>query len=54
MKSIGIDGMEVEPSDDDLENMLDNGVIVPYYDSDFQDFVLSQACNSLQANNSIN
>ena len=50
MKTIGIDGMEVEPSDDDLENMLDNGVIAPYYDSDFQDFVLSQACNSLQAN----
>ena len=36
--------------DAEPENMLDNGVIAPYYDSDFQDFVLSQACNSLQAN----
>lgn len=50
MKSLGIDGMEVEPSDADLENMLDNGVIAPYYDADLGGFVLSQACNSLQAN----
>ena len=50
MKSLGIDGMEVEPTDKDLEDMLENGVISPYFDTDFNDFVLSQVCNSLQEN----
>lgn len=50
LKSLGIDGMEVEPSDSDLEDMLDAGVISPYYDADLGGFVLSQVCNSLQKN----
>lgn len=50
MKSLGIDGMEVEPSDKDLEDFLDAGVITPYYDSDLSNFVLSQCVNTLQAN----
>ena len=50
MKSLGIDGMDIEPTDKDLENALDKGVITPYYDADLGGFVLSQAVNSLQAN----
>lgn len=50
MKTLNIDGMEVEPTSTDLEDMLDNGVISPYYDSDFGSYCLSQVCNSLQAN----
>lgn len=50
MKNLGIDGMVIEPSDVDLEDMLDGGVITPYYDSDLEYFALSQAVNSLQNN----
>lgn len=50
LKSIGFDGMVTEPSDTDLETMLDAGVITPYYDADLGYFVLSQAVNSLQQN----
>lgn len=50
LKSIGFDGMVTEPSDIDLETMLDAGVITPYYDADLGYFVLSQAVNSLQQN----
>jgi len=50
LKSLGIDGMVVEPSDTELEQMLDSGVITPYYDFDLESFVLSQAVNSLQQN----
>lgn len=50
MKAIDIDGMEIEPSDKDLEEMLDSGVISPYHDSDLGRYVISQAVNTLQAN----
>ena len=50
MKTLNIDGMEIEPTDPDLEDMLDNGVITPYYDADFGSYALSQVCNTLQAN----
>lgn len=50
MKSIGIDGMDVEPSTTNLEDMLDGGVLCPYYDSDLGYYCLSQAVNSLQKN----
>lgn len=50
LKSIGFEGMVTEPSDTELENYLDAGVITPYYDSDLGYFVLSQAVNSLQQN----
>lgn len=50
LKSLGFDGMVTEPSDADLENMLDAGVITPYYDSDLGYFAMSQAVNSLQKN----
>lgn len=50
LKSIGIDGIEVEPSDTDLEDFLDSGVISPYYDYDLGYFCLSQCVNSLQQN----
>ena len=50
LKSIGFDGLVEEPSDVELENLLDAGVITPYYDSDLGYFALSQAVNSLQRN----
>lgn len=50
MKDLEIDGLEVEPSDKDLEDCLDSGVIMPYFDSDLNAFVLSQAVNTLQEN----
>ena len=50
MKTLDIDGMEIEPTASDLEDMLDNGVISPYYDADFGSYCLSQTCNSLQEN----
>jgi hypothetical protein len=50
LKSLGFDGMVTEPSDTDLETMLDAGVITPYYDSDLGYFAMSQAVNSLQKN----
>lgn len=50
LKSIGFDGLVEEPSDVELENLLDAGVITPYYDADLGYFVLSQAVNSLQQN----
>ena len=50
LKSIGFDGMVSEPSDIELENLLDAGVITPYYDADLGYFVMSQAVNSLQQN----
>lgn len=50
LKSLGFDGMVEEPSDVELENLLDAGVITPYYDSDLGYFVMSQAVNSLQQN----
>lgn len=49
-KTLDIDGMEEEPTEKDLEDMLDNGVITPYYDADFGTYVLSQVCNTLQEN----
>lgn len=53
LKSLGFDGMVIEPSDIDLENMLDAGVITPYYDADLGYFVMSQAVNSLQQNSEL-
>jgi len=50
LKSIGFDGLIEEPSDVDLESLLDYGVITPYYDADLGYFCLSQAVNSLQQN----
>ena len=50
LKSIGFDGLVEEPSDVELENLLDAGVITPYYDADLGYFVLSQAVNTLQQN----
>ena len=50
LKSIGFDGLVEEPSDAELENLLDAGVITPYYDADLGYFVLSQAVNTLQQN----
>ena len=50
LKNIGIDGMEVEPSEVELEAMHDGGVISPYFDADLGYFCLSQAVNSLQQN----
>ena len=49
-KTLAVDGMEIDPSDPDLEAMLDAGVISPYYDPDFGTYVLSQTCNTLQEN----
>lgn len=50
MKRINIDGMDIEPSTANLEDMLDAGVICPYYDPDLGYYCLSQAVNSLQSN----
>jgi len=50
LKSLNIDGLSVEPSDKKLEDLLDSGVIVPYYDADLSKFVLSQAVTTLQEN----
>lgn len=50
MKRINIDGMDIEPSTENLEDMLDSGVICPYYDPDLGYYCLSQAVNSLQSN----
>lgn len=53
LKSIDFDGMEIEPSDTDLEDFLDSGVVSPYYDSDLKGFVLSQVCTCLQKNTAL-
>lgn len=53
LKSLDIDGMEIEPSDTDLEEFLDSGVISPYYDSDLGYFCLSQCVNTLQENSTL-
>ena len=50
LKSIGFDGIVSEPSEPELEELLDAGVITPYYDADLGYFVISQAVNSLQQN----
>ena len=42
--------MEDEPSDSKLEELLDAGVITPYYDGDLGYFCMSQAVNTLQKN----
>lgn len=50
LKQLDINGMEIEPSEPDLEDFLDSGVISPYWDADLGYFALSQCVNSLQAN----
>lgn len=52
-KSIDIDGEVHSLTDRQKELCLDEGVLVTYYDDDFQAFTILQGINSLQSNNNL-
>jgi hypothetical protein len=53
LKSIGVEGLAHNLTDNEKEVALDAGIMVSYFDNDFNDFVILQAINTEQNNDNL-